>query len=114
GARAARAEDGAAAFFNPGGLGLGKGTTLSVAPLVSYSALRAQGESLPLEEPFGIGFAASGTVPFTGPLENRIRVGLAFHFMPGGALRLLAREVDKPFFPYCDNRTQRLVVLPAL
>ena len=114
GARAARADDGTAAFFNPGGLALGEGSTLSVSPLASYSALRAQGERLPLEEPFGLSFTAGGTIPFTGPLARRVRVAFAGHFMPSGALRLLAREPEKPFFPYYDNRTQRLVALPAL
>ncbi|UQA63374.1 OmpP1/FadL family transporter [Polyangium aurulentum] len=114
GARSARSEDGAAAFFNPGGLALGEGTRIELSPVMSVSALRAGGELAPLEDPFGIALTASGTVPLQGPLAGRIRVGFSGYFMPGGALRILLREGDRPFFPYYDNRTQRLVVLPAL
>jgi hypothetical protein len=114
GARSARSEDGTAAFFNPGGLALGEGTRLELSPALSVSALRAGGEGVPVEDPFGVTLAASGTVPLQGPLGGRIRVGFSGYFLPAGALRLLLREGDRPFFPYYDNRTQRLVVLPAL
>ncbi|MDI3288278.1 hypothetical protein [Polyangium sp. 15x6] len=113
-ARSARAEDGTAAYFNPGGLALGQGTSIGVAPIVSVSTLEAQGERLPFEEPLGIAVSASGTVPLEGPLAGRIRLGFAGHFLPTRALRLLARAGDRAFQPYYDNRTQRLVVLPSL
>ena len=113
-ARSARADDGTAAFYNPGGLALGEGTSLGVAPILSFSTLRARGNHTPLEEPFGIVVFASGTVPLLGPLAGRIRLGFAGHFLPTRALRLLTREGDRAFHPYFDNRTQRLVVLPSL
>ena len=114
GARSASAEDGSAAYFNPGSLALGNGTALSVAPILSFSTFRAQDEPLSLADPFGITLTASATLPFEGPLANRIRIGFSGHFLPTTALRLLARAPDEPFYPYYDNRTQRLVALPAL
>jgi hypothetical protein len=114
GARSARADDGTAAFFNPGGLALGEGTQIELAPTLGVSALRAGGEQRAVEDPFGITLAASGTVPLEGPLAGRIRLGLSGYFLPSGVLRLVLREGERPFFPYYDNRTQRLVVLPAL
>ncbi|MBK9266676.1 MAG: outer membrane protein transport protein [Polyangiaceae bacterium] len=114
GARSASAEDGSAAFFNPGGLALGNGTALLIAPIVSVSTLRAQDKRLPFEDPFGITLTASATIPFEGPLANRLRIGFSGHFLPTAALRLLARAPEEPFYPYYDNRTQRLVALPAL
>jgi hypothetical protein len=113
-ARAARAEDGTATFYNPGGLGFGRGTGLSVAPTVGVSALSAQGRALPLEDPFGVALSFATTIPLSGPLHDRIRVGFGGYFLPTGVLHLLARPIDAPVFPYYDNRTQRLVLIPAL
>ncbi len=114
GARAAVAEDGTAAFYNPGGLAFGSRTTLTLAPMASFSALRAQGEVLPFLSPVSVGFTASTTLPLRGPLAGRIRLGMAGSFMPDGVLRLITRAADKPFFPYYDNRTQRFVFMPAI
>jgi hypothetical protein len=113
-ARAARADDGTAAFYNPGGLGLGQGVRLELSPTLGVSALEAQGEALPLESPFGLALAFDATVPFEGALEDRIRFGFGGYFLTGGALRLISRAGDAPFFPYYDNRTQRLVAIPAI
>jgi hypothetical protein len=114
GARSASADDGAAAFLNPGSLAFGKTTTLSVAPTFSLSTLRAQNEKLPFVDPFGVTLMASATIPLEGPLKDRLRIGFSGYFLPTTALRLLARAPDQPFYPYYDNRTQRLVALPAL
>jgi len=53
-------------------------------------------------------------VPFEGPLKDRIRVGFGGYLLPSGLLHLVARPAETPFFPYYDNRTQRLAVVPAL
>jgi len=114
GARSASAEDGSAAFLNPGSLAFGRHTALSVAPTISLSTFRAQDKPLPFEDPFGVTLTASATLPLEGPLANRLRIGFSGYFLPTTALRLLARAPDQPFYPYYDNRTQRLVALPAL
>lgn len=114
GARAARADDGTASFYNPGGLGLGRGIRLELSPSVGVSALSAQGKTQPLADPFGIALAFDATVPFTGPLKDRIRLGFGSYLPPTGALHLVVRQSDAPFFPYYDNRTQRLVLVPAI
>ncbi len=113
-ATSASAKDGSAAFLNPAGLAFGRTTSLSLAPTLSISTLRAQDKPLPLEDPFGITLSAAATIPFEGPLANRLRIGFAGYFLPTTALRLLARAPDQPFYPYYDNRTQRLVAVPAL
>lgn len=113
-ARGARADDGTAAFYNPGGLGLGRGYRVEIAPTAGVSALQAQGETRGLEDPFGIALALDATIPFEGALKDRLRFGFGGYFPPASALRLIARPVDTPVFPYYDNRTQRLVVLAAL
>ncbi len=113
-ARAARAEDGSAAFYNPGGLAFGRGVSIELAPTLGISGLSAQGRSVGLEDPFGIAIALAVTVPLEGVLKDRIRLGFAGYLLPSGLLHLVARPGETPFFPYYDNRTQRLVVVPAL
>lgn len=114
GARSASADDGTAAFLNPGSLAFGRTNALAIAPTLSLSTLRAQDEPLPFADPFGVTLTASATIPLEGPLKDRLRLGFAGYFLPSAALRLLARAPEQPFYPYYDNRTQRLVALPAL
>jgi hypothetical protein len=113
-ARAARADDGTAAFYSPGGLALGNGVRAEVAPSFGVSQLRAQGETIALADPFGVALAFDATIPFTGVLKDRIRIGFGGYLPPSHALYLVARKSAEPFYPYYDNRTQRLVVIPAI
>ena len=113
-ARAARADDGTAAFYNPGGLGKGSGYRVEITGTGGISALSAQGKGLPLESPFGFALALDATIPLGEPVGDRIRFGFGGYFLPSSALRLIARPADEPLFPYFDNRTQRLVLMPAL
>ncbi|HVY48597.1 MAG TPA: hypothetical protein VHB21_22060 [Minicystis sp.] len=114
GARAARADDGTATFYGPGGLALGSGVRVELAPTLGVSNLAAQHKTLTLEDPFGVALAFDATIPFDGVLKDRIRFGFGSYLLPTNALRVLAHPEDQPFYPYFDNRTQRLVVLPAL
>ena len=113
-ARAARADDGTATFYNPGGLAFGHGASIELAPTLGLSALAAQGRAVGLDDPFGIAIALAVTVPFEGGLKERIRLGFGGYLLPTGLLHLVARPGETPFYPYYDNRTQRLVVVPAL
>lgn len=113
-ARAAHADDGSAAFYNPGSLAFGQGWRLELAPTYAVSSLEAQGEVRALDAPFGVTVLVDGTVPFTGVLADRVRIGFAGYFLPDAALRLVTRPMETPLFPYYDNRTQRLVAIPAL
>ncbi|APR82026.1 Hypothetical protein A7982_07375 [Minicystis rosea] len=113
-ARAARADDGMAAFLNPGGLGLGRGVRASIAPMIGISSLTAQGERRTLADPVGIALAFDATIPLQGVLKDRIRLGFAGYVPPTTALHLITPKSDAPTFPYYENRTQRLVLIPAL
>jgi opacity protein-like surface antigen len=113
-ARAARADDGTATFYNPGGLALGHGVAIEITPTVGVSALSAQRKTLPLTDPFGVSLAFAATIPLTGALKDRFRVGFGAYLPSSGAFHLTAHESDQPVFPYYDNRTQRLVLVPAL
>lgn len=113
-ARTARADDGTAAFYNPAGLGKGNGYRAEITAIGGISALSAQEKYLPFESPFGFALALDATIPLSEPVGDRIRFGFGGYFLPNSALRLIARPTDEPLFPYYDNRTQRLVLLPAL
>lgn len=112
-ARAARASDGSATFYNPAGLAMGQGTALEIAPSFGVSALSAQGKTLPLADPLGASLALALPLPFEGAVARRVRLGFGAYF-PTTVLHFIARPGTEPFFPYYDNRSQRLVLLPAL
>ncbi len=114
GARAARATDGTATFYNPGGLGLGHGYRVAVGALAAASALKAQGRRLPITDPAGVTVAIDADVPLEGPLEGVLRFGYGGYSLPDSLMHLQTPARTDPVYPYYANRTQRLVVLPAL
>ena len=113
-ARVASADDGAGAFYNPGSLALGRTNRLEVSGAVARSFLRAQGKQQPLTDPYSGAITLAMTLPLTGPLEDRLRLGLAMHGLTDTLMRLRPQRQTQPHFPYYDNRTQRFVLIPAL
>ncbi|MEB2313912.1 MAG: hypothetical protein OZ921_14800 [Sorangiineae bacterium] len=114
GARAARACDGTASFYNPGGLALGEGYHLELGVLGAVSALTAQGERQRISDPVGLTIALDGDIPLEGPLEGVLRAGYGGYALSDSLMHLETPARIDPTFPYYANRTQRLVVLPAL
>jgi hypothetical protein len=76
--------------------------------------LTVQGATQEIADPFGFVLLADATLPFTGLLKERFRVGIALYIPPEGAVHLLVTPPAEPQFPYFANRTQRLVVQPAI
>jgi len=113
-ARTARAQDGSATFYNPGGLAFGKGYSVTLGGLGAISGLTVQGERQPIKDPAGGTLALDLDVPLEGPLRDRIRIGVGMFMLPDKMMRLRAQEATAPFFPYYDNRSQRMTVIPAL
>jgi long-chain fatty acid transport protein len=114
GAVSARASGYSAAFYNPAGLTRTTSREFSLGVLGYASRLQIDGRTQPIEDPAGIVIGAAGPLPLRSFLEKRIYVGIALYVDPSAVVRVIARAPDEPFFPYYDNRTQRLVVLPAL
>lgn len=113
-ARVARADDGTAAFYNPGGLAFGKGYRFRLSGLGALSGLKIQGETQELTNAVGGTVAADVDVPLEGPLAGRVRIGVGIYTLPDSMMHLRTNETSKPFYPYYDNRTQRFTVIPAL
>lgn len=113
-ARASSATDGSAAFYNPGGLAFGRGSSMELSGLGALSLLDAQGLRQQIRDPVGGNAAIDADVPLRGPLEGKLRVGVGVYSPPSHLMRLQLRSATDPFFPYYDNRTQRLTMIPAL
>jgi hypothetical protein len=114
GAVAARVDGFAAGHWNPAGLSWSRATRFSVGVLGAASHLRINQEPYRLTEPVGMIVGAAAPLPLGGPLTDKLTVGVALVLLPQSILHVIARLPDEPFYPYYDNRTQRLVVLPAI
>jgi hypothetical protein len=114
GAAAAWIDDFSAGHYNPAGIAFAERGTLTVGALGSRALLSINTDDYELPEPVGVLLGAAGPAPLHGPLSGRVHVGLGLYVIPQTILRITARLPDEPFYPYYDNRTQRLMVLPFL
>ncbi len=114
GAVSATVDDFAAGFYNPAGLAFGTRKRLTFGLVGAVSNLRANGERMPTSEPLGLVIGATSPAPLGGKLKNRIHVGIALYALPRVMVRIQSRLPEQPFFPYYENRAQRLIVLPTL
>jgi hypothetical protein len=118
GASSARVHGFAAGYYDPAGLTGTERPEGSFGVLGFGAALRSQSGGATahygMTDPVGILVGAATPVPFTGWLARRLWVGLALYILPDAIARVIAHRPEEPFFPLYDNRTQRLVVLPAL
>jgi long-chain fatty acid transport protein len=112
GAVAARVDDFSSGYYNPAGLAFGTGKRVTLGLFGAASNLHVNDRTVGIAEPFGIVFGATAPAPLGGPLAGRVRVGIGLYLLPTTIVRVIARLPDEPFYPWYDNRTQRLVVLP--
>ncbi len=112
-AGSAAIDDFAAVYYNPAGLGAGTGKQLSIGVLGAVSNLKVEKRRLPLTDPNGLVIGITAPAPLGGPLADRIRIGMGMYLLPGTVLRITARFPDEPFYPWYDNRLQRIVVMPG-
>lgn len=115
GASAARVHDFSAAYYDPAGLTLALRPEGSIG-LVGFGANLPlpDGRSFHMTDHVGVLVGAATPVPFVGALADRIYIGIALHVLPDTIVRVIAHTPDQAFYPLYDNRTQRLVVLPAI
>jgi long-chain fatty acid transport protein len=112
GAATALAEGFEATYYNPARI---EGPPrFSLGFLAAGSLLSANGTRQPIEDPMGILVGATTPLPVGGALRDRIHVGLGLFLLPDKVVREIGRAPADAHFPLFDNRTQRVVILPAV
>jgi hypothetical protein len=114
GAVTATATDFSATYYNPAGLALSLTREVALGVLGSGSGLSIQGRRAGISDPLAVLVGARTPLPLGGALENRLFFGLAVSSLPDAIVRVVSHKPDEAFFPLYDNRTQRLLVLPAI
>ncbi len=112
GAVVATTDDFAAGHYNPAGLAWA-GKQLSFGAASALSNLEIQDRRVGISEPTGMIVGLTLPAPLGGPLADRLHLGLGMWLPPRSAAHVIARLPDEPFFPWYDNRTQRVLVLPG-
>jgi hypothetical protein len=113
GAVSADSDDFAAGYYNPAGPAFAPEKRIAVGFVGAAASLQINDIDQPLSEPYGGFFGVTLPAPVGGALEDKLVISFAL-FAPAVIARVIAHLPDEPFFPYYDNRTQRLVVLPGL
>ncbi|HTJ41298.1 MAG TPA: outer membrane protein transport protein [Kofleriaceae bacterium] len=113
GAGVASTDDFAALYYNPAGLALGTGESATIGVQGAFSNLSIDDRVIDLEDPAGVVLGFTAPAPLGGPLENRLRVGVALYLLPTTIARVSARFPQEPFFPWYQGRTERDVIVPG-
>ncbi|MBU1221531.1 hypothetical protein KKF34_07860 [Myxococcota bacterium] len=101
-------------YYNPGGLALGKGLVFEGGLIFQVSSLDTPADSQSIRDPFMVGAGVAFPLPFRGFLQDRIRVGL-FAVTPINEIAWVrSRLPQEVFYPYYENRSQRLMLIPGL
>jgi long-subunit fatty acid transport protein len=115
GASAARVHDFSAGYYDPAGLVLARRSEASFGVVGFGSSLPLpDGSRFHMSDRVGILVGAATPIPFTGVLADRLWFGVALHLLPDAIVHVIAHTPDQAFYPLYDNRTQRLVILPAI
>jgi long-chain fatty acid transport protein len=105
GAATAVADDGAANYYNPAGLVVGRDLRIDLGYRYAQPILRLNGRDVGVDASrgFAVGLAAPGAI---GPF--RFAFGVALWLPDQRLTRVRALPFQQPRFVYYDNRTQRL------
>lgn len=113
GAMTAVAEGWDATFYNPAGLALSGRRELTLGYQRYFSGLEIETagggvEDQPIVLPDSFVLGASL------PIGDRVGIGIGSMVLPDVIVRARTHGPEEPFFPYYDNRTQRLAIYPAI
>jgi len=103
-----------AAYYNPAGLANGDLAQLHFSSTAYQGWLKVRSQTHGIENPYEFALGLTVAVPFKGKLHHRIWLGVLLTAHPDILARVISRLPTDPFYPYFDNRTQRLVLIPAL
>lgn len=113
GAVSASVTDFSAVHYNPAGLAFSPALAVGVGFAGAGSGLQIEGKRFAFTNQTGLLVGTRALIPLGGFLENRLTFGFALYTPPSTLLRIISRYPQEPFFPLYDNRSQRLIVLPA-
>jgi len=114
GAGVATANDFAACFYNPAGLARARTGSVEVGLLLHAGWLSVPGGTRGVGGPADAVLGLSVPLPLKRWLARRIWFGLAFTTPPNRLARLTAPMPSDIFYPYYENRGDRLMILPGL
>lgn len=103
-----------AAFYNPAGIANGERAQLHYSATAYHGWLKVRSATQHIENPYEFAIGLTVAVPFRGRLHKRIWLGLLLTAHPDILARVISHLPTDPFYPYFDNRTQRLVLIPAI
>ncbi len=114
GAVSSRVTGGAAAYYNPSGLAFRSEPQLRIGVQTLWSQLSVRGDPVDVGAPYAVVVEVATMVPLLAPLEDLLAVGVTIMTLPDNMLEISAPAFTDPVLPYYQNRTQRLVVMPAV
>jgi hypothetical protein len=103
-----------AAYYNPAGLANGDRAQLHFSALAYKGWLQVRSTTQGIQNPYEFALGLTVAVPFKGRLHHRVWLGLLLTAHPDILARVISHLPTDAFYPYFDNRTQRLVLIPAL
>ncbi|MBI5516866.1 MAG: hypothetical protein HY909_23980 [Deltaproteobacteria bacterium] len=103
-----------AAWLNPAGLAFSPGSVLSLGGAFVGSGLVTRGRRVPIEDPFSSPGGLVLRIPGDRWVSRALAFGIGINALPSTLGHIVNGAPDAPMFPYYQNRTQRLVVLPAV
>ncbi|MBN2724191.1 MAG: outer membrane protein transport protein [Deltaproteobacteria bacterium] len=106
--------NGESLYLNPGSLALGKGTVFEAGTVFQYSFLNTPYGDQSIRDPFYVNFSLAFNMPFRGFLKDRIRVGITGMTPINEIAWVRTRLPREIFYPYYENRTQRLIIVPGV
>jgi len=101
-------------YFNPGFLSLGDRPRLMVGVTGQFASLETPQGSVGISDPFYSHVGASVPPPFGGWLKERLWVGIYLAAPSRQISWVRLHTPTEPFYPYYENRSQRLLVIPGL
>jgi Outer membrane protein transport protein (OMPP1/FadL/TodX) len=101
-------------YYNPGGLALGKKFSFFAGTTMQQAWLNTPDGSTGIKDPFYFHMGLTITVPFKGFLKDKVRIGMALIAPSEQVAYLRLHLPTEVFYPYYENRSQRLVVLPGI
>ncbi len=108
------ADDFAAAFYNPANTALADAPGLSFGILGYGARLDIGNDKVSIQHPIEAQAGVHFPIPFKGWMHRRLWVAVAFSSHPDIAARLRGYMPTDAFYPFYDNRTQRLLLIPSL